>query len=47
MVSVAAHQGRSIRQISRQLGHKNTVVTQAIYLHSWPELEEPIELDLG
>lgn len=46
MVSVAALQGHSIRQISKQLGHKNTVVTQAVYLHSWPELEKPIELDL-
>lgn len=46
MVSVAAHQGHPIKQVSAYIGHKNTLVTEAVYWHQWPEHQATIELNL-
>ena len=46
MVSVAASQGWPIKQISAYIGHKNTLVTQAVYWHHFPEEQKAIELKL-
>ncbi len=46
-VSIAAHQGWSIKQVSVYIGHANTLVTQTTYLHLWPEDQEAIEFDLA
>ena len=45
-VSVAAHQGVSPKALSVYIGHSDSVVTQQIYLHLWPEHQEAIEIEL-
>ena len=46
-VSIAAHRGWSIKQVSVYIGHFNTLVTQTTYLHLWPEDQEAIEFNLA
>ena len=45
-VSIAAYQGWPTKAVSVYVGHANTVVTQQIYTHLWPEHQEAIEINL-
>ncbi|MFD1731925.1 tyrosine-type recombinase/integrase [Deinococcus malanensis] len=45
-VSIAAESGLSVQHISSHVGHANTLVTQKVYIHLRPELQERINIEI-